>query len=123
MVGTHFSPWIEKSMELDRNLQSFQQASIRAEYHPCDITVRENLAAVLESIRSGDEPIRGIINEAGIEAACRFSRTWSGRPLLLYMTARRGASHLVDTARSLEVLCRIRFDQHDNGTGGESSIP
>jgi hypothetical protein len=37
-------------MELDRNLQSFQQAGVRAEYHPCDITVRENIAAVLESI-------------------------------------------------------------------------
>jgi short-subunit dehydrogenase len=74
MVGTHFSPWIEKSMKLDRNLQSFQQAGVRAEYHPSDITVRENLAAVLESIRSGDGPIRGIIHGAGIEAACRFSR-------------------------------------------------
>ena len=47
---------------------------MRATYHTCDVSDQTSLAAVLDSIRTTDGPIEGILHGAGIEAACKLVR-------------------------------------------------
>ena len=64
----------EKALELDRTLRDFSDAGIHATYHACDISDRAALSCLLETIRSTDGPIQGVIHGAGFERATRFDK-------------------------------------------------
>lgn len=64
----------EKALELDRTLRDFSDSGIQATYHSCDISDRAALSRLLETIRSTDGPIHGVIHGAGFERASRFDK-------------------------------------------------
>ena len=109
---------MEKSIELDRNLQSFKQAGVRAEYHQCDITDRESLRTVLESIRHGDGSIHGIIHGAGVEAACRFSRKQPEMVQATIASKCDGASNLIALTRQDPLKYFVGFGSTSGRFGG-----
>ena len=57
---------IEKSMELDHNLQQFRAAGVAVRYHVCDLGDRARLSTVLDRIRRDDGPLEGIVHGAGV---------------------------------------------------------
>lgn len=65
---------VEKAIEIDRNLRSLAAAELSVTYHACDVTDREALAKVLETIRRQDGPIEGVIHGAGFEKASKFAK-------------------------------------------------
>ncbi|WDI40985.1 type I polyketide synthase [Bremerella sp. P1] len=65
---------VQKSLEIDRSLRAFEEAGVSATYHVCDVSSRDSLANVLDSIRRTDGPISGILHGAGIDKSCRFEK-------------------------------------------------
>jgi NAD(P)-dependent dehydrogenase (short-subunit alcohol dehydrogenase family) len=109
---------IEKEMELDRTLDSFEQAGVRARYHQCDISDRESLRRTLDTIRSEDGPIQGIVHGAGVEAACRFARK---RPEMVHMTLASkcdGAANLIALTRQDPLRYFVGFGSTSGRFGG-----
>ncbi|MBT6154257.1 MAG: acyltransferase domain-containing protein [Planctomycetaceae bacterium] len=64
----------EKSLEIARTLKSFADDGIQATYHSCDISNRDALSGLLNTVRAADGPIQGVIHGAGFERACRFEK-------------------------------------------------
>jgi acyl transferase domain-containing protein len=64
----------EKAIEIARTLKSFADDGIQATYHACDISDRDALSGLLDTIRAADGPIDGIVHGAGFERACRFEK-------------------------------------------------
>ncbi|HTN75546.1 MAG TPA: beta-ketoacyl synthase N-terminal-like domain-containing protein, partial [Pirellulaceae bacterium] len=65
---------IEKSLEIERNLQAMRDAGLHVTYHVCDVADRAALSQTLAKVRAAAGPIQGIIHGAGFEAAARFDR-------------------------------------------------
>jgi NAD(P)-dependent dehydrogenase (short-subunit alcohol dehydrogenase family) len=65
---------IRRDMEIWNNLQKFAAAGVAATYHPCDVSDRQALVAVLDRIRRQDGPIAGVLHGAGTNNPSRFER-------------------------------------------------
>ena len=64
----------EKLLEIDHTLREFAAEGIDATYHSCDVSDRAAMARVLDTIRSIDGPIEGILHGAGVGKDARFDR-------------------------------------------------
>ncbi|MCA9041901.1 MAG: SDR family NAD(P)-dependent oxidoreductase, partial [Planctomycetaceae bacterium] len=64
----------EKALEIGRTLREFAAEGVQAYYNGCDISNRDALAEVLNSIRTEHGSIHGIIHGAGFERATRFDK-------------------------------------------------
>jgi malonyl CoA-acyl carrier protein transacylase/NAD(P)-dependent dehydrogenase (short-subunit alcohol dehydrogenase family) len=65
---------IEKAIEIDRNLNDFALAGVKATYHSCDLNDSEQVNQVLDKIRRQSGPINGILHGAGFELSTRFEK-------------------------------------------------
>jgi NAD(P)-dependent dehydrogenase (short-subunit alcohol dehydrogenase family) len=62
---------IRSEVEISRNMRALDEAGVRATYHQCDVTDRDQVADTIARIRAGDGPIEGIIHGAGLHGAGR----------------------------------------------------
>ncbi len=91
---------VEKDMEIDRTLRRMAEAGIQATYHCCDVSDRQALAGVLDTIRQADGPIDGILHGAGVERPCRFEKK-TREDVLATMGAKvQGGHHLLTLTRN-----------------------
>jgi len=65
---------VEKAIEIDRNLRELRELGISVRYHQCDVSDREALETLLDSIRTQDGPIEGILHGAGFGKDARFDQ-------------------------------------------------
>ena len=83
----------EKALEIDKSLRELRDAGVDATYHGCDVSNRQALGQVLETIRAADGPIVGVIHGAGFERASRFEKNWPRSSV-----RNRAAARAVDAA-------------------------
>ncbi len=65
---------VEQSIEMDAALGAYREAGVDVTYHRCDVSDRQALAVVLDSIRQTHGQISGVIHGAGVEAPARFAK-------------------------------------------------
>ena len=108
----------EKALEIDQTLRSFAEAGVQATYHSCDVSNRDELSGVLESIRAEDGPIDGIIHGAGFERASRFEK--KQRELVERTLAAKvdGAAVLMDLTRNDPLRYFVAFGSVSGRFGG-----
>lgn len=103
-----------RMLEIGKTLQACHDDGVQATYHACDIGDPDALDSILEGIRRGDGPIRGIIHGSGAE---------TGLPLL--MTPERSLEQTVhgtlDGAAALMRLTRDDPLEFFIGSGRSSS--
>ena len=63
---------LKKGRELQQSLHEFAAAGVRATYHACDVTNRDQLAATLDAVRAADGPIAGVLHGAGLEIGSKL---------------------------------------------------
>ena len=117
-VPVHAWTRIEKAIEIDRNLRSFEAAGIAVEYHGCDISDREALAKVLDEIRRQDGAIEAVVHGAGFEKAARFHKK---KPELVERTIAAkvdGAAALMELTKSDPLKLFLAFGSISGRFGG-----
>ena len=63
-----------KGLELQQTLQAYAAAGVSAQYHLCDVSDPDSVAAALQEVRQASGPIFGILHGAGVEETMRFER-------------------------------------------------
>lgn len=109
---------VEKAIEIDANLRSFEQAGVRVTYHACDVSDRDRLADVLDTIRQNDGPIYGVIHGAGIELASSFQKKRPEMVSKVLSSKVDGAFHLLDLTRPDKLRFFIGFGSTSGRYGG-----
>ena len=61
-------------IELAKSLQDLRNQGLELTYHSCDVSDRNAVGTMLDTVRRLHGPITGVIHGAGIEAAARFDR-------------------------------------------------
>ncbi len=108
----------ERALELDANLRWLEDAGVAATYHQCDVSNREQLAGVLEQIRSGGEKITGVLHGAGIEAACRFDKKDIDLVRRTVSAKVTGAAHLIQLTAGDPLQIVVGFGSISGRLGG-----
>jgi NAD(P)-dependent dehydrogenase (short-subunit alcohol dehydrogenase family) len=65
---------VEKAVEIENNLRELRELGLSVRYYQCDVADRDELAAVLKTIRSHDGPIEGVLHGAGYGKDSRFDQ-------------------------------------------------
>jgi acyl transferase domain-containing protein/NAD(P)-dependent dehydrogenase (short-subunit alcohol dehydrogenase family) len=108
----------ERALEIDANLRRLAEAGVAVTYHQCDVSNRQQLAEVLEQIRSGGEKITGVLHGAGVEAACRFDKKDLDLVRRTVSAKVTGAAHLIQLTAGDPVQIVVGFGSISGRIGG-----
>ncbi|MEZ6044962.1 MAG: SDR family NAD(P)-dependent oxidoreductase [Planctomycetaceae bacterium] len=108
----------EKALEIGKTLREFAAEGVNAFYNGCDISNREALAGVLNSIRSEHGPIEGIIHGAGFERATRFDKKQEELVRRTIGAKVDGAANLLALTTSDPVKFMVAFGSVSGRFGG-----
>jgi len=111
---------VEKSIEIDGALQACSKAGVEAAYHQCDVSDRQALAAVLDSIRRTHGPIDGVIHGAHLEAPCRFDKKDRETVSRVLATKVDGARNLMALTQADPLQFFVGFGSTTNRFGGSA---
>ncbi|PQO42355.1 type I polyketide synthase [Blastopirellula marina] len=107
-----------KDCEIFNNLRKFAEAGVRATYHQCDVTSRDELAAALEKVRAADGPVNGIMHGAGLIEPGRFENKRIGFVEKLVRTKFDGLLHLLSLTENDPLTHCIGFGSISGRFGG-----
>lgn len=108
---------VERAIEIDRNLRALVAAGVQAVYHACDVSNRDELARVLDTVRR-DGPIQGIVHGAGYEAASRFDRKSRENFQTTLGSKVAGASAMMELTRADPLEVFVAFGSVSGRFGG-----